>query len=73
MFVAKKKLKMATIRVLPIIPQPTKDCQQSCKAFSLGCAGTDERKVIEIIEHRKEENRRDICHIYITMYNEDLK
>ncbi|GLJ18221.1 hypothetical protein SUGI_0322330 [Cryptomeria japonica] len=64
---------MATVTVPPTIPQPTQDCQQLRNAFSLGRGGTDERKVIEILAHRKGENRKDICHTYVMLYKEDLK
>ncbi|KAH9331326.1 hypothetical protein KI387_003434, partial [Taxus chinensis] len=38
-----------------------------------GRAGTDERKIIDIVAHRKAENRRDICEMYSMMYKEDLR
>lgn len=67
---------MATVTVPPTIPHPSQDCQQlrdAFKGFSLGRAGTDERKIIDILAHRRAENRRDICQMFSLMYKEDLK
>lgn len=67
---------MATVTVPPTIPHPSQDCQQlrdAFKGFSLGRVGTDERKIIDILAHRRAENRREICHMFSLMYKEDLK
>lgn len=67
---------MATITVPPAIPHPSQDCQHlrdTFKGFSLGRMGTDERKIIDILAHRRGESRRDICQMYTMMYKEDLR
>lgn len=35
--------------------------------------GTDERKIIDILAHRRGDSRRDICQMYTMMYKEDLR